>query len=408
MRILRSRLSRIAVVLVLVGAVVAFVAAQRSNQLTIQADFERSTGLYVGSDVRIMGVKVGKVTEVTPSGDHVRVTMVLTEHTDVPADAKAALVAPSLVSGRYVQLAPAYTGGPKLADDATIPRERTAVPVEWDDIKEQLTRITTAIAPRNGKRNGSLSRFVESAAGALRGNGSSIRDTIGAMSDASQTLAGNKDNLFVTVSNLADFIQAMNQSGEQIESFAAELASISEILGSNRKQLAGLLRQSRLTVKSVRGFVTTNRDALDEGVGRVTALSNQLASKQVELANILHLAPTTLANFYNSYDPSTGAMTARPVFAETMGFANVVCQAIFSAGGTLEDCQKNLGPLLDPFNMEFPLSANPIQQDGVSNQVPRTDRRSPSAAPATPERAPDTPERGDLAGLTHLLLGGPG
>lgn len=130
MRILRSRLSRIAVVLVLVGAVVAFVAAQRSNQLTIQADFERSTGLYVGSDVRIMGVKVGKVTEVTPSGDHVRVTMVLTEHTDVPADAKAALVAPSLVSGRYVQLAPAYTGGPKLADDATIPRERTAVPVE--------------------------------------------------------------------------------------------------------------------------------------------------------------------------------------------------------------------------------------------------------------------------------------
>ena len=62
MRILRSRLSRIAVVLVLVGAVVAFVAAQRSNQLTIQADFERSTGLYVGSDVRIMGVKVGKVT----------------------------------------------------------------------------------------------------------------------------------------------------------------------------------------------------------------------------------------------------------------------------------------------------------------------------------------------------------
>ena len=62
--------------------------------------------------MRILGVAVGKVTEVTPKGDKVEVEFEFDGKYKVPADAKAAVVAPSLVSDRYVQLLPAYTGGP--------------------------------------------------------------------------------------------------------------------------------------------------------------------------------------------------------------------------------------------------------------------------------------------------------
>ena len=52
----------------------------------------------------------------------------------VPAGAGAVVVAPSVVADRYIQLTPAYTGGPRLGDHAVIPATRTATPVEIDQL----------------------------------------------------------------------------------------------------------------------------------------------------------------------------------------------------------------------------------------------------------------------------------
>ena len=79
----------------------------------------------------------------------------------VPADAKALVIAPNLVSARFVQLAPAYTGGPVLADGAEIGLDRTAVPVEWDEVKEQLTAAERAARAAAGIMQGPLTEFVE-------------------------------------------------------------------------------------------------------------------------------------------------------------------------------------------------------------------------------------------------------
>ena len=66
-----------------------------------------------------------------------------------PADAKAIIVANNLVGTRFVQLTPAYkTSGPKMADNAVIGLERTAVPVEWDEVKTQLMRWQRIWDPR--------------------------------------------------------------------------------------------------------------------------------------------------------------------------------------------------------------------------------------------------------------------
>ena len=95
----------------------------------VRAEFVRAVGLYKGSDVRILGVKVGEVTAVRPAGDRVVVDMTYDDAYSVPADAKAVVVSPSVVSDRYVQLTPVYRSGPKLADDARIRLSDTAVPV---------------------------------------------------------------------------------------------------------------------------------------------------------------------------------------------------------------------------------------------------------------------------------------
>ena len=75
-----------------------------------------ASALYEGNDVRVLGVRVGHVDEVEPQGDRCGSTCSSTDGVEIPADAQAVVVAPSLVSDRYVQLTPAYTGGPAMAE----------------------------------------------------------------------------------------------------------------------------------------------------------------------------------------------------------------------------------------------------------------------------------------------------
>ena len=116
-------------------------------------------------------------------------TLHVNRNIEVPADAKAVIVAQNLISARYVQLAPAYESGPTMADGAVIPMDRTAIPVEWDEVKEQLMRLATELGPDKGVSTGSVGRFIDSAADALDGNGAKLRETLAELSGVGRILA---------------------------------------------------------------------------------------------------------------------------------------------------------------------------------------------------------------------------
>src|SRR5689334_11938370 len=78
------------------------------SQTHVTAYFERATGVYPGTEVRILGVKVGKVTQVTPKGNMVEVKLAYNAKYKVPAGAQAVIIVPSLVADRYIQFTPVY------------------------------------------------------------------------------------------------------------------------------------------------------------------------------------------------------------------------------------------------------------------------------------------------------------
>ncbi len=98
---------------------------------TLTAHFPRTISIYEGSDVRVLGVPVGTVDTVTPVGHRRGRDDAYDADVKVPADAKAVIVAPSIVGDRFVQLTPVYDGGAVLADGAdarrrTTPRSRSS------------------------------------------------------------------------------------------------------------------------------------------------------------------------------------------------------------------------------------------------------------------------------------------
>src|SRR6478672_10556081 len=178
----------LAAALVLVAAV-GWTILRPAGQYRLTAYFTQTVGLYPGSDVRILGIKVGSIDDIVPLGDKVRVTMTVDDDYAIPADADAVVLAPSLVSDRYVQFSPVYDGGAKMKDGATIPLNRTATPVELDQVYGALDDLSSALGPKGANKNGALSDLVDTGAANLQGNGAALNHTLNGFSQAVQTLA---------------------------------------------------------------------------------------------------------------------------------------------------------------------------------------------------------------------------
>src|SRR3984885_2512108 len=172
----RNTLRRLtAISLVATLAVASFLVASKLwkdvEKNTYSAYFVEANGLFAGDEIRILGVAVGVVDKVEPQPTGSKVTFSVDKQYPVPADAEAAILSPSLVTARAIQLVPAYSGGPKLAEGATIPQDRTAVPVEWDDFRQQLEKLTDSLQPTTPGGPSAVGEFINTAAENLRGNG---------------------------------------------------------------------------------------------------------------------------------------------------------------------------------------------------------------------------------------------
>jgi phospholipid/cholesterol/gamma-HCH transport system substrate-binding protein len=308
----RSRLAKAAAV-VLVGLIVAGAAWMVRDVFfrpkSITAYFTTATSIYPGDEVRVSGVKVGTIKSVQPEGTQVKMTLKVDRDLPVPADAKAVIVAQNLVAARYVQLTPAYrTSGPTMADGAVIPAERTATPVEWDEVKTQLMRLATDLGPNSKVSTPAVARFIDSAANALNGNGDKLRQALAQLSGVGRTLANGSGNIVDIIKNLQTFVTALRDSNTQIVQFNNRLATLTSVVNDSKSDLDAALTNLSTAVGEVQRFIAGTRDQTSEQIARLADVTQTLADKHMALENVLHIAPTALANFYSDYNPDTGSV----------------------------------------------------------------------------------------------------
>lgn len=339
------------IAIALLVVVAGYKIVNDSTHTKFGAYFTNTTGLYVGDDVRVLGVKVGKVTSIQPQGTKVLVRMSVDSGQPIPQDADAAIVAPSLVSGRFVQLAPAWKSGPRMHDGDTIAMDRTTIPVSFDDVKKELTDLSTALGPTASDKTGSLSRAItELDANLKAGNGAQLRSSISQLRAAANTLSDGRSNLFTTVSNLNTFTKNLAVNDAAVQSFTQELASVSGVLDRNRTDLTGAITSLGSALTDTRTFLTENRSTIASSVAKSNTLAAALADRSNELATVLQIAPTTVHDLYNIVED--GAITGRASLTGLDSVAQLVCGAVLGVGGTAAQCSSALKPLLDLLGLD--------------------------------------------------------
>lgn len=396
-RRMRSVLVLAAVFTVALGL---FRIVQDGRETTITAYFSSAESLYPGDDVRVLGVRVGKIDTVEPVAEGVEVVLRIEGDQDIPTDARAAIVSPSLVSGRFVQLSPVYTGGDRLGDGGEIALDHTAVPVTFDEVKQQLTDLSTALGPRDGGRRGALARAITSIDAGLRdGNSGDLRRSITELRSAAAALSDPRSDMFSTIANLDTFTRNLAVHDGAVRGFTTELDRVSTVLSQNRQSLTTVIRDLAKTLDTTRTFLNANGTRIGTAVEELNLLSAALADRSNELAGVLHTAPNGLVNLANIVENQ--ALTGRAILSNLDYAAQLVCGALLGAGGTAEQCRDNVQPLLDLLGLgEFapgtvPLPGLPLAPSPSGGQP---------LAPIIP--GVDGDLLGNLGGLLSGTLGG--
>jgi phospholipid/cholesterol/gamma-HCH transport system substrate-binding protein len=366
----RSRRTALAVTLVgllIAGLTLLYSPGNRSARTTVTAYFANSNGIYPGDQVRILGVGVGKIVSIEPQPDRSKITFWIDGRYRVPAEAKAVILSPSVVSARAIQLTPVYTDGPVLPDNAVIPLNRTVVPVEWDDLRTQLDRLNKALQPSRPGGLSTTGQFVESLAGNLRGQGAPIRESLIRLSQSLSLLGEQSPDLFGTISNLSVLVSALHDSSGLLRALNENLAAVTATLSNNPGEVSQAVADLNVAVTDVKGFVAENRDTLGTATDKLSQIAAALNASSDDLKQALHVFPTTLVNYTNIYQPAAGAITGALAGTNFSNPINFLCGAIqaasrLNAEHSAKLCAQYLAPIVKnrQYNFLGPIGLNPL------------------------------------------------
>jgi phospholipid/cholesterol/gamma-HCH transport system substrate-binding protein len=350
----------------LVGGVAVVLTARHIGKTTVVAYFDNTNGLFRGDDVMMLGVPVGKIVNIEPEPSRAKVTFWVDDTYKIPADVKAVILLPQLITARAVELTPVYTSGPALNSGAVIPQDRTAVPVEWDDLRTQLQKLADALQPTEPGGVSPLGQLINTAADNLRGQGASIRDAIIKLSQTLSALGDHSNDIFTTLKNLSTLVSALRDSADVMRALNTNLADVTGLLANDPNEVGQVVDDLNTASVKVKDFVAENREALGTTSDKLAGISQAVHDSLDDLKQTLHVAPTAFQNFLNIYQPAQASTTGALALNNFANPITFLCGAIQAASRMNAEqssklCVQYLAPIIKNREYNFlPLGENLI------------------------------------------------
>jgi phospholipid/cholesterol/gamma-HCH transport system substrate-binding protein len=286
MRPFRERNPVVVGAISLVVLAVTLVAALRADDLpiigggdTYHAMFTEAGGLKVNDEVRIAGVRVGKVDEIELAGDEVRVSFKVDDAADFGSDTRAAIKVKTILGSMFLALEPAGAG--RLHEGATIPAARTSSPFDVVEAFEGLASTSEQIDTDQ------LAESLTTLADLTRNTPEEFRGALDGLSRLSSNIAAKDEQLNTLLVNLErvstvlderdqDIVKLMEDSDVLFRALVARREAVHDLLVSSTtlsQELTRLIDQSREDLKpalahleNVVAVLNKNEDNLDSSL----------------------------------------------------------------------------------------------------------------------------------------------
>lgn len=292
---------------VLVGAVslvtlaMVVVAALRADDLpiigggdTYHAMFTEAGGLKVNDEVRIAGVRVGKVDEIELAGDEVRVSFKVDDAAEFGTDSRAAIKVKTILGSMFLALEPAGAG--QLDEGATIPAERTSSPFDVVEAFEGLAATSEQIDTDQ------LAESLTTLADLTRNTPEEFRGALTGLSRLSANVAAKDEQLNTLLVNLERVSTVLDERDEDIIKLMQDSDVLFRALVARREAVHDLLVSSTRLSRELTALVNQSREDLRPALAHLENVVAVLNKNEDNLDSSLRL----MAPFYRVFTNTLG------------------------------------------------------------------------------------------------------
>lgn len=209
----------------------------------LTATFDDVTGLLLNDNVKVAGVKVGKVTAIKVVEGKAKVTFRVKQSMKLPVDTEATIRWRNLLGQRYLYLYPGEATT-TLRGGGTI--KTTTSVIDLGELLNRLGPIVAAIEPAQ------VNQFLDTIVAALNGNETKISEAL--------------DNLALVASTLGERDAAIGRLVTNVDTVAAAI-------GDRDREIRAILDNLSLITKTF----NENTDVLDDAVVELGAFNGHLA-----------------------------------------------------------------------------------------------------------------------------------
>lgn len=263
------------------------------------ADFLNIAGMFEGNPITVLGLEVGEVDKIVPKGRYVEVHMTVDAGIKIPKNVIAALISPSIVTDRHIELSPVYTGGETLGEDAHLTTQQTKTPVELDQMIKTIDEFAKALSPQEGQEGiGPLSGRVLYPM--LNGQGEKMRDTLNALSGALKVGVDNKDAVSSIIIKLNELTTMLAENDQSVRDFSDKMTQMSGLLAEQAPGLQATLDQLNAFLANTSGAFSQYQNELDGTLTGLTNVTQQLRDNAAGVIEIVDTAPLLMQNLDRS------------------------------------------------------------------------------------------------------------
>jgi phospholipid/cholesterol/gamma-HCH transport system substrate-binding protein len=253
---------------------------------TYTAVFSNVSGLKGGNFVRIAGVEVGKVRNMTLHKDGtVTVEFAVNRNLSLTQGTKAAVRYENLIGDRYLSLEEGAGSVHKLQPGQTIPLERTSPALDIDALLGGFRPLFRALDPDQvNALSGELLRVFQ-------GQGGTISSVLSQTSVLTSTLAGRDQLIGEVIKNLNTVLATFAARDDQFSEGLDKLSQLAEGLSDRRSDIATATAHINAAAGTVADLLTDVRPPIKEAVTQADRVSGQIMADHEYVDDLLKTLP---------------------------------------------------------------------------------------------------------------------
>ncbi|HEY3736679.1 MAG TPA: MCE family protein [Jatrophihabitans sp.] len=256
---------------------------------TYKADFTDASGVQVGDDVRVAGVRVGSVKGIKLVRRNVaEVTFSVVKERPLPSSVIARLRYRNLVGQRYLDIEQgAGNSNRTLAADMVIPVSQTQPAID-------LTALFDGFQPLfQGLNAGQINQLSGEIIDVLQGEGGSLELLLSTVADLTNSLADHDQLIGDVIDNLNSVLTAVGDRDTELSDLIVQLQRFISGLAQDRQSIGNSIDGINSLTTSVAGLLGKAREPLRNDITALTGLVGNLNAGSSDLQYVIqNLAPT--------------------------------------------------------------------------------------------------------------------